>query len=218
MNTEPIPRPLIVLRLEFSEMATSLNSRMITQPERSDLEFDVIDLICEHINKLKNHVNDFCKHVSEGLGTITYETDDHFRRIGSQLGNELNGILNGYDKVRCLTPHPDDFEGWKLLIQIYEDTIRQIQDWLTDVMMFLNDPVAEVEKRKVPTDGNDLVTLHLEMNPPNQMQGLTRWLERLRDELSATYDEELTPEQNQHRLNSADLVIGTTLGLMIGWD
>ena len=217
MTTESIPRPLVVLREEFQAMSESLNSRMGTKPLRSGREVDILDLSGEHILKLSDHVHVFCEQISDGLDTITYEPDSYLRRIVSLLCKELNGMLNGYDEVRCLTPHPDDFEGWKLLVGIYEDTLLQIRNWLSDVLAFLNNPVAGVQERQNSTDEDGLVTLYLEMKAPKPMYDFINWLERIRDEISLIHDDDLTVEQNRQRIGSTELIMGTLIGLTVDW-
>lgn len=215
MSTEPIPRPLVVLREEFKTMSESLNSRMGAIPDKSDLEVDVLDLSGEHVTKLSEHVHSFCEQIADGLGTITYESDDHFQRIVSRLKKELNGILDGYDDVLSTTPHPDDFEGWKLLVGIYEDTLRQIRDWLSDVLEFLKDPIAGVQKRQNLADGNGHVNLLLEMRAPKQMHDLIAWLERIGEEILMDIEDDR--KQNRQRVGSAELIMGLLLAAMTGW-
>ena len=217
MTTEPIPRPLVVIQEEFHATAGSLNSRMLAQSRFYDREFDVLDLSGEHVQKLSDHVHLFCEQIAKGLGTITYEPDEHFRRIVNLLNKELNGMLDGYDDVRSRTPSEEDIEGWNLLVQIYEDTLRQIQDWPSDVLEFLNDPIAGVQKRQNSPDGTGNVTLLLEMKAPKPMYDFIDWLERIRDEISLIHDDDLTMAQNRQRFGSAELIIGTLIGLTIEW-
>lgn len=217
MTSEPIPRPLIVLREEFNSMSVALNSRMGTKPRRSGREIDILDLSGEHVIKLSDHVHVFCEQISDGLDTITYEPDEYLRRIVSLLCTELNGMLNGYDEVRCLTPHPDDFEGWKLLVGIYEDTLLQIRDWLLDVLAFLNNPAAGVQKRQNSADEDGLVTLYLEMKAPKPMYDFIDWLQRIRDEIPLIHHNDLTMEQNRQRTGRAEMTIGTLVGLTMDW-
>ena len=58
-----------------------------------------------------------------------------------------------------LDPSPDDFEGWSLLVEIYEETLNQIRDYIAEVVEFLDDPVAGVRKRGIPADGSGVVNL-----------------------------------------------------------
>lgn len=217
MTTESIPRPLIVLREEFQPMAESLNSRMLKQPRPSSRKFDIFDLTGDHIQKLSNHVRLFGEQI-RGIGTIAYEPDEHFRRIARHLKKELNGMLDGYDDVRSRTPYEDVFEAWKLLVEIYEDTLHQIQDWLTDMLKFLNDPISEAETRKKSVDGTSLVRLDLELNAPEQMLDLQHWMERrIEEQTFLNRGDALTQKQNRARVGSAELIMGILIAAMTGW-
>ena len=198
-------------------MTESLNSRMNAYPRHSNHKFDVLILSGDYIQKLGDHVHSFVEQIAKGLGTITFEPDEHFRRVVRLLNKELTGMLDGYDDVRSRTPFEEDFEGWKLLVQIYEEALRQIREWLADVMDYLNDPFAETQKHQKSVDGKFLVTLQLDMKAPKQMDSFKHWLERTRDEILATHEDDLILKQNRKRIGSAELTLGILFAAMTGW-
>ena len=131
------------------------------------------------------------------------------------MNMELEGILIGYDNLRSLKASDDDFTGWSLLVEIYEDTLFQIHDWFEEVVEFLDDPLAGVRKRGIPADGSGAVNLHLEMRPPRQLNRLTRWLEHRGYDLKAAQEAAWAAE-DRRRAHRQGLVVGTLLGLWLG--
>ena len=214
MTDDPIPRPLIVLGEDFRLMAEELGMRMDETPLETGTVSNIFDLVDEHMELLADHVGAFCEEISEGLGRLTHEPDEHFQGVASRLNSELEGILDGYDDLRRLEPSHEDFEGWSLLVEIYEETLFQIQLWLKEVVEFLDDPVAGVKKRGIPADGSGAVNLHLEMKAPRQMNALTRWLKRRGRDVTASQEEAWALEQR--RVHRQRLVLGSLIGWWIG--
>lgn len=214
MTAEPIPRPLIILGEEFRLMAGELEMRMAEPPFEAGSVFSIFDLVDDHLELLGAHVGAFGDEISNGLGQLTHEPDEYFRGVASRMSLELDFILDGYDQVRHLMPSDDDFEGWSLLVEIYEDTLLQIQRWLREVVEFLDDPVAGVRKRGIPADGSGAVNLQLEMRPPRQLNRLTRWLNHRGHDLMAELQSAL--EEDQRRAHRTGMIAGTILGLWLG--
>ena len=215
MTDDPIPRPLIILGEEFRLMVDVLHMRMDETPFETGSVFDIFDLVDEHLELLTRHVGAFCEEVSNGLGRLTHEPDAYFHGVASRMNIELEGILIGYDNLRGQKASDDDFRGWSLLVEIYEDTLFQIHDWLEEVVEFLDDPLAGVKKRRIPADGSGAVKLQLEMRPPRQMNRLTRWLERRGYDLKAAQEAAWAAE-DQRRAHRTGLVVGSLLGLWLG--
>ena len=215
MTDEPIPRPLIILGEEFRLMAEELRLRMDETPLETGTVYDIFDLVDLHMTLLGTHVNAFCEEVGNGLGRLTHEPDEYFHGVADRLNTELHDILDAYDDVRSLTPSHEDFEGWSLLVEIHEETLFQIQRWLDEVVEFLDDPLAGVKKRGIPSDGSGAVNLHLEMRAPRQMNRLTRWLNHRGHHMTAAQNEAWAA-QDRRRAHRTGMIAGTLLGLWLG--
>ena len=214
MTDDSIPRPLIILGEEFRPMVDGLLMRMDETPFETGGVFDIHDLIDKHLELLAHHVSAFGEEVSDGLGRLTHEPDEYFHGVASRMNMELEDILAGYDDLRGLKANHDDYEGWSLLVEIYEETLFQIHDWLQEVVEFLDDPLAGVKKRGIPADGSGTVKLHLEMTPPRQLNRLTRWLQRRGHDLKAAQEQAWA--EDRRRAHRTGLAVGSLLGLWLG--
>ena len=214
MTDEPVPRPLTILGEAFRFMAETLRTRMDEAPFETGSVFNIFDLLDEHVQLLNDHVSAFGTQVNEGLGLLTYESDEHFHGVARRIRAELEGILDGYDNVRGLQASAEDFEGWSLLVGIYEETLYQIQVWLDEVVDFLDDPVAGAKKRGLSADGNDVVNLRLVMKPPHQIDRLTSWLTGKHDSMAA--QDQNAWEQEQRSAHRHSMIAGTLIGLFLG--
>ena len=120
----------------------------------------------------------------------------------------------GYDNVRCLQASDEDFEGWSILREIYEETLYQIRGWLDEVVDFLDDPVAGVKKRGLPADGSGVVNLDLVIKAPRQLNRLTSWSKRRYDLMAAEHQNAWVQEERRARRD--DMILGALAGWFIG--
>ena len=214
MTDEPIPRPRTILGGAFRVMAEELRTRMDESPLETGPVFNIFDLVDEHLQTLTDHVSAFTAQVNEGFGSLTYEPDEHFHGVASRMRAELEGILDGYDNVRCLQASDEDFEGWSILREIYEETLYQIRGWVDEVVDFLDDPVAGVKKRGLPADGSGVVNLDLVMKAPRQLNRLTSWSKRRYDLMAAEHQNAWVQEERRARRD--DMILGALAGWFIG--
>lgn len=212
MTDEPVPRPLVLLGEEFRRMCREVDTRMDAAPFKSAPLFDICELLDEHLPLLSEHVTGFGEEINEGLGHLTHEPDSYFRRIARRMNAHLDAILDGYDDVRSLDSNAEDYTGWSLLVEIYEETLFQIHLWLDEVVDFVDDPVTFLKQRGVPPGGT--LNLSLQMEAPPQVDRLTQWLNRRGYVLQAAQEEEYG--KALQRSHTQGLVAGTLLGWWLG--
>ncbi len=212
MTDDAVPRPLVLLGEEFRRMCREVDTRMDETPFRNAPLFDIGELLDEHLPLLSEHVTGFGEEINEGLGHLTLEPDSYFRRIARRMNSHLDAILDGYDDVRSLDSNAEDYTGWSLLVEIYEETLFQIHLWLDEVVDFVDDPVTFLKQRGVPPGGT--LNLSLQMEAPPQVDRLTQWLNRRGHVLQAAQEEELG--KALQRSHTQSLVAGTLLGWWLG--
>ncbi len=185
MSVEPTLRHLKLLKDEFQIVADYLNSRLIALPQYSNKEYDLNELISTHMQNSSTRVGSISKLLNHEFDSMDDKSDAQIRRIVRSFNNELKGLLDGYDEVRRLLPYDEDWEPWKLLVEIYYDTLSQFQHWFVDVIRTLEDPAAEAQKRGLADSPNPTVELILNLEAPKAMNDLALWLERESERISA---------------------------------
>ena len=212
MTADSNLQPLGIVGNEFRLMVGKIDRRMDDAPPTTGVIYNIFDLVDEHLSLLVDCVEDFADAVSEGHRLATDERDEHYRRVSYRMNAELDGILDGYDDLRSLNADYDVYEGWSLLVEIYDETLIQIRGWLEEVAECYEDPIAALRKRGLPTDGSEPINLSLVMKAPRQMKRLTRWQQRHGRQLAIAEDEAWAREQRRvaHRT-------GLIAGSMIGW-
>ena len=119
--------------------------------------------------------------VAHNLGPTVSDPDSagaDIERAVVRLQVRIEQLLDSYDELRRLDADPDDIRGWRLLTEIYRDTLGQIQGWLDDIVGALDDPQSAQSSRK-DGGGQDLeLTVSLTLIAPPQVHELTDWMER----------------------------------------
>lgn len=185
MSDESIPQSLIVLREEFAAVADYVNFRMIALPQYSKKEYDLNELVNTHLKDCIALVSSISNLLNQELDSVLDKSDEQIRSSVRALSDKMKGLLDGYDEVRRLYPYEAEWEPWKLLIEIYYDTLCQFQHWFVDVLKKLDNPVAEARKRGLADTCLPTLKLTLNLDAPKAMNRLTLWLQRESERIGA---------------------------------
>lgn len=219
MTVDPNRQALGIVGNEFRLMVKKIDRRMDDAPATTGVVYSIFDLVDEHLSLLVDCVEDFTDAVSEAHRMATNERDDHYQRVSYRMNAELDGILDGHDDLRSLNANDDVYEGWSLLVEVYEETLIQIRDWLEEVAECYEDPVAALRKRGLPTDGSEPINLSLVMKAPRQLKRLTRWQQRHGRQLAiAIAEDEAWAREQRRSAHRTGLIAGSMIGWWLGKD
>ncbi|MYE12318.1 MAG: hypothetical protein F4X99_11825 [Gammaproteobacteria bacterium] len=161
----------------------------------------------DHAGRLAGWTGDFADEINDQLALAA--TDAQVYRAAARVEARIECLLDDWDEVRSVKPHPPDERGWKLLVGTYRDLAEQVQGWLDEMLEILEDPAAAVERRGLADEETATITVSLTILPPPQAKPLSRWVrERARVSRRATGGLSLF----------AALLAGIGLGWLFGGD
>ena len=127
-------------------MIEEVSMRMDEAPVETGPVGDIAYVVEFHAQCLVDRMEAFGNVVNEGLARLRYEPDAYFDGAADRLEAELEGMLDSYDEVRRLTARVEAFEGWNLLVEIHEETLAMVQDWLEEIVELVDDPEAAASR------------------------------------------------------------------------
>ena len=121
-----------------------------------------------------------------GVATVADTADSAVWRATSRLEVHIEGLLDRFDDVRRVKPENGDARAHSLLCGVYRDLLEQMQTWLNEIVVSLDDPVLALRRRDLPTQGRVDLTIALTLEPPWQVESLARWAEERTTELASS--------------------------------
>ena len=189
----------------------SFRARVDDVPAQTDPVRDMPAFVSEHLARVGDLADELCEEINDWLGPAAADpdaTDTQVRRAVSRLEVRLEQLLDDWDEVRRVDPDPADRRGWDLLWRLYRNVVKQVHDWLDELIECLDDPLAALEKRGLPHEKTVAIPLSLVFEAPGETRPLGRWAEgRMRER----------EEDKQLRAEHRSLVARFLKAVGLGW-
>lgn len=220
-----LPRPLVVLREALRPVSHNIARRMEDESPSVQPCSDMAGFASRHLGMIEDRVARLVEAIDHDLGGVTGPdaADSAVWRAASRVEVHIEGLLDQYDEVRRVKPENGDFHAHVLLGEIYHDLLEQVQAWLKDVLESVDDPVAALRKRGLPTEGHVEITIALTVQPSRQVDELARWAQHRTTGLASStraYNDGLERGVTGHERRSwfTWVLIGFGLGWLVGDD
>ena len=183
-----LPRPLVVLGEALCPVSDMIARRMEDVPPQVHPCLDFAGFASRHLRMIEDDVARLVEAINHELGvaTVADTADSAVWRATSRLEVHIEGLLDRFDDVRRVKPENGDARAHSLLCGVYRDLLEQVQTWLNEIVVSLDDPVLALRRRGLPTQGRVDLTIALTLEPPWQVESLARWAEERATELASS--------------------------------
>lgn len=183
MTTDnPLPRRLILLGENFQGMLERLDRR-IAEPVTNSHELmnEILEPVSENLTCFATTISHFSAAINSLMpDVIENETasDANVYRAATKVEIALDTLLNQYHQVSSWYVVGEDKIPQRLLVEAFRYTLVEARFWLSDIAAVLSDPIAELQKRGLPTEGYVELPLQYTITPPPQIGELQQWVEQ----------------------------------------
>ena len=179
MSTNVTLRPgIATLGEALRPLLLKLQAQM-DAPVRRDLPVsDVAGEIADHLDEMGDTVSDLVARINS-LGELLSRkgsTAGIHRRVGS-LEVHIDTLLARYSEVRRWRAGASDRHARRLLAGAYRRLLTEIRDWMDELIETIDDPLAAVKRRGLPTSGDVEIPLTLTLTEAPELAELNDWLE-----------------------------------------
>lgn len=172
----------------------------------------------ELIEPLKKFAENLDRTVNRRMGIVVQRSDATDAEIASAVRDfeqELRRLLSACDYVRALKVCDEDVRARALLEDAYLHLLRQIRDWLDELVDILSDPLGNIKKRGLPISGYVEIPINLTLAPAPQLAQLTAWAGARREKLEVRIVFDTSPSTRQAKGFG---VLGTLCAIWMGWE
>lgn len=184
-----LPRNFVVLGDALKPISRRIACRMEGAPPRTAQRVNVIEFTRRHLQLIRVDVAKLGNEIDGELGSaITSEKGDaDIWRAVARMEIHIERLLDGFDEVRRVKPNKADALGFSLLGNLYRAPLKQIQEWMKEILDMVDDPLAAaVRNRGLAMQGEVDLTIPLTFEVSPQIRSLWRWLEqRMRERAAA---------------------------------
>jgi len=183
-------------------------------------EFVTLDDLSRHMGVISQALTHLEPRLTDLIGsTIDDERAsmaDAYRAAG-RLEQVLSEFVDGYHDVKASHAGPEARQARSLLLGVYRHHIRNICEWLDELVKAIADPASAIEQRRIPLAANVVCTVSLNMTSPPEMVKLNDLVTSLQMKPTPIIESESEPEPRyEPPQNRGPGVLGTLGALAFG--
>jgi hypothetical protein len=165
-------------------VAKNLRQVLAYEFKSSGSTFVVLDDLAYHsgvISRGLAHVSErFDNLVNVFLKDLTAGEADAYRSAG-RFEQVLSEFVDGYQLAKKTHASPETDQPRALIIGVYRHHIREMCDWIEELVAVVENPRLAMEKRGIPLSENVEVSVELRLTTPPEMAALQALAEQLNE-------------------------------------
>ena len=210
-----LPPRVLALGEALRPLRLKLQAQM-DAPVRRDLRVvGLVDEVADHLGELKDAVSGL-EAKGNALGELLAQEGPVagiHRGVGG-LEVYVDTLLERYSEVRRWRPGASEAAARDSLAGVYRHVLTEIRDWMDELIEVIDDPLAAVKRRGLPTSGYVELPITLTFTVAPQLAKLRDSLEPNLPEAGG-YDPQSAPAEKQE-LGFLGTVAAVALGFGIG--
>ena len=180
-STDPrpqLPAAVIALGRALRPTLAKVSATLRTSPTAGG-EVATIASVERRLSCLANVCGDVVAKVEELGQALAAASEESaiYRAVGA-FEAHLQVVQDGYAEVLAWGGTKQARRGRDLLAEVHRDILTQIRDWIEEIVETVDDPLAALKRRGLPTKGEVKLTIALTLHPPPELEQLMRWAEK----------------------------------------
>lgn len=177
-----LPSQVIVLGEALAPVARGARQAMTRRVRSSGHEFATLEDLSHHMGVIQQALTHLSPRL-DGLMTdvIHKEGAGAFEvgRAAGRLEQVLSEFVDGYLDAKASHAGPETSEARSLILGVYRHHIREICEWLEELVAVIANPASAIRKRGIAAAANVELTVALNMTSPPEMAKLHALAKRL---------------------------------------
>jgi len=177
-----IPTRVCHLGEALGPVARDLRRSLALRVKNSGREFVTIDDLSRHIGIIHQALTHLSAKLEDLMANVVHDERagmvEAYRAAG-RLEQVLSEFVDGYRDAKGSHGSPESGAARKLLLGVYRHHIREISEWLDDLVNAIAQPASALEKRKIAMTAETRLPVVLNVTRPPQMAQLHALAARL---------------------------------------
>jgi hypothetical protein len=199
-------------------VAKNLRHALSKRVKPSGHEFVTLDDLSHHMGVIAPAIAHLSSPVENMMANVFNNesaTVSDAHRAAGRLEQVISEFVEGYLAVKASRSGPQTVGPRTLLLGVYRHHLREICNWLEELIQAISNPLAAVEKRGLALTANTSLTFTLVMTSPPEMERLEELAKSLLSDAEPPIENELPPRpQSEERARPG--ILGTIGALAFG--
>lgn len=194
-----LPSQVVFLGEALAPVAKSARQAMARRVRPSGHEFVTLEDLSRHMGVIQLALTHLSLRL-DGLMTDVIRNEGagmaEAGRAAGRLEQVLSEFVDGYLDAKASHAGPDSSEARTLIMGVYRRHIREICEWLEELVGVIASPASALQDRSIDTEAN-VLTVTLSLTRPPEMDKLDALAQRLLRQSETDSGPSPRPEQHE---------------------
>jgi hypothetical protein len=211
-----LPPQILALGEALAPVAKAARQALVRRVRPSGQDFVALESLSRHmggiahaLSRLNPRLEGLMYEVirKEGAGPL------EVGRSAGRLEQVISELVDGYLDAKASHAGAESIEARALILGVYRHHIRNICDWLDDLVATISNPAAALRRRGIEPSGDVVLTVPLNMTSPPEITKLGALVRALQPPPEDRVESPIGP---QHTRDDRPGVLGTIGALAFG--
>ncbi len=197
-----LPPQIIALGEALAPVLKAARRELSRRVRPTGQTFVTLDDLAHHMGVVEHALTQITPRL-DGLMTDVIRNDDagllEAGRSAGRFEEVLGELVDGYLQAKASHAGPEDAEARVLMIGVYRHHIRNICDWLDNLISAIANPAREMQLRGIEPSDHVQLAISLNMTAPPEMDKLAALVERLQHQPTSSQAPMIAPVQSSPR-------------------
>ena len=209
-----LPPQILALGEALAPVVRAARRELSRRVRPTDQPFSTLDDLAHHMGVVEHALTQLTPRL-DGLMTDVIRNDDagllEAGRAAGRFEQVLSELVDGYLQAKASHAGPEDAEARVLVIGVYRHHIRNICDWLDNLISAIANPAREMQRRGIEPSDHVQLAISLNMTTPPEMRKLAALVEKLQHLPTSSQDPMISPVQTSPRAPGLITSIGALI-------
>ena len=211
-----LPPQLLALGEALAPVAKAARQALVRRVRPSGQDFVTLESLLRHMGRIEHALSRLNLRLEglmsevirkEGVGPL------EVGRSAGRLEQVLSELIDGYLDAKASHAGAESVEARALILGVYRHHIRNICDWLDDLVATIANPAVALRRRGLELSGDVVLTVPLNMTSPPEMAKLSVLVGTLQPQQDEYEESPIRPQQTR---DDGPGVLGTIGALAFG--
>lgn len=211
-----LPPELLALGEALAPVAKAARQALVRRVRPSGQDFVTLESLSRHMGAIERALSRLTPRIDglmsevirkEGVGTL------EVGRSTGRLEQVISELIDGYLDAKASHAGVESTEARALILGVYRHHIRNICDWLDDLVATISNPAAALRRRGIEPSSDVVLTVPLNMTSPPEMAKLSALVATLQPQQEERVESSISPQQKG---DDGPGVLGTIGALAFG--
>jgi len=195
-----LPQQLVVLGKTLAPMTKATRQALVRRVRPTGQDFVALESLSRHMGAIEHALSRLTPRLEGLMSEVIRKEGVGQLEVGRSVGRleqVISELIDGYLDAKASHAGAESIEARALILGVYRHHIRNICDWLDDLVATISNPAAALRRSGMEPSGYVVLTVPLNMTSPPEMAKLSALVGTLQPHPEERVESSIGPQQTR---------------------